>query len=214
METPMNSGMQIGPSKLHAGMIAGAVALLVVGGIVGYVMGNSGSSPVVSETTSPTTSVVAIVSATPTTTPTSSPATTTSPTPAGSTSYKVYFANIVKNPGFMDCNLTYPVSRTVSKTTTPLRAALLSLLAGPTTTETNLGFRRTAPSGMVLDSVVIDQGLATATFYTPNRTPNEAHIGLCADQHFISSVEKTMKQFSSVQRVRILVNEEEFNPEP
>lgn len=116
---------------------------------------------------------------------------------------KVFFANVLKDPNVEHCDVVYPVARRVVKTQNTAEIALLELLKGPTAQEQTSGSRTTIVPGIVLRSVKIEGGVATADF------SNELVYGLggsCRVQALIAQIDQTLKQFDGVSSVKILVD--------
>jgi hypothetical protein len=90
------------------------------------------------------------------------------------------------------------------------RAALLALLAGPTPEEaaagyfSELGAMRVGPSncGGEAFTISIDQGVATLRFCHLMQS-----AGIGQDARVMSSINATLRQFSTIQRVRVLSQE-------
>lgn len=115
---------------------------------------------------------------------------------------KVYFSNVLKDPNVEHCDVVYAVSRRIVKTQNTAEVALLELLKGPTAQEQASGSRTTIVPGIVLRSVKIENGTATADF------SNELVYGLggsCRVQALISQITQTLKQFEGVNSVKIFV---------
>ncbi|MDO8435158.1 MAG: Gmad2 immunoglobulin-like domain-containing protein [bacterium] len=122
---------------------------------------------------------------------------------------KLYFAK----QNELECRNVYPVEHRIAKTETPLRTTLEELFRGPSSAEEKLGFRSAIPPFKFL-GVTLSAGISKVSFETPNKTEAEAHIGLCADQALTASITSTLKQFTSVKTVQIIVNGTLFEPEP
>lgn len=125
---------------------------------------------------------------------------------------KVFFPNTVKDPGAKDCTRTYSVDRRIVKTQQTATAALLELLKGPTAQEQVSGSRTAIMPGTVLRSVVVaSSGIATADF---SRELAFGVAGSCNVQALTSEITTTLKQFPSVQSVKINIEgaDAQLNP--
>lgn len=116
------------------------------------------------------------------------------------TAFDVYFPNRLKGSN-ADCTLTFPVSRTVAKTAAVGRAAVTSLLAGPTAAERAQGYFTSLNAGTRLNALTISDGTASADF---NAFLNAA--GSCRVGSIRSQVENTLEQFPTVGEVVISVD--------
>lgn len=115
---------------------------------------------------------------------------------------KLYFGNTIKNPNVADCSLVYAVERTVPKTESIGTLALRTLLRGATEAEAKLGYISAFDrgSGQELKSLTIKNGVATADFsFLPSG-------GSCLVGEARAQIEQTLKQFSTVKTVKILLN--------
>ncbi len=123
---------------------------------------------------------------------------------------KVFFSNIVEDPQASNCGKVYPVTRRVAKTQNVAEAALLELLKGPTSAEQGTGSRTSILPGTALRSVIIDNGVATADF---TRELVFALAGSCNVQALVAQINETLKQFPSVEVVKIHVEGEDAEME-
>lgn len=115
---------------------------------------------------------------------------------------KVYFGNTEMNPNSIDCNKVFAVDRLVPKATSIGKLSIETLLLGPTQSETELGYVSAFgnQSGSNLKSLNIKNGIASADFsYLPSG-------GSCLVGQARAQIEETLKQFSSVKTVKILLN--------
>lgn len=123
--------------------------------------------------------------------------------PSGpSLAVQAFFSSTKRDPQTLQCATTYPVTRRVSKTEAPARAALEELLAGPTPMESNQGFLSNIPSGVRILSLAIDKGVARVDLSDELRS---AASGSCRVGAIRSQIENTLKQFPTVQHVEILI---------
>lgn len=122
---------------------------------------------------------------------------------AGLTPVKVYFQKIPKGDPFLDCSVVSEVTRYVPKTQGVGRAAIEALLGGPTTSEDAVGYTTTIPQHVELENLTISNGVATAEF---SGRLEEGVGGSCRVTAIRSQIERTLKQFSTVQTVVISID--------
>lgn len=116
---------------------------------------------------------------------------------------KVYFNNIKFDPGLMDCSNVYAVNRSIKPTPAVAHAALEELFKGPTTNEKNLGYMTNLNSGVKIQKLTIENGLAKVDF---SAELEKNGGGSCRTAAIIAQIKQTLKQFSSVQDVLISIN--------
>ncbi len=114
----------------------------------------------------------------------------------------LYFGNEIKNPGSYDCSLVYPVKRTIPKTEAVARASLEELIKGPTKEEEKLGYYGTLPAETKINSINIKDGVLSIDF----SKEIENNFASCSGNYRLTSITKTMNQFSSVKYIRLAVN--------
>ncbi|MFA5129756.1 MAG: GerMN domain-containing protein [Patescibacteria group bacterium] len=132
--------------------------------------------------------------------------------PSERTVLKIYFPNVVKDPGSVSCEVTYPVTRRVVKTQNTAEAALLELIKGATAEEQTSGSRTSIIPGTTLRSVSIDdKGVATVDF---SRELSYGIAGSCVVQALRSEITQTLKQFPNIKVVKILVEGSDAQLEP
>lgn len=117
------------------------------------------------------------------------------------TTLTLYWGSTARDPNTNECEKTYPVIRTIPKTITPARAALDLLLAGPTAEEKEAGYFSSIPAGVTLKSIAIEENIARVDFAKTNWPTG----GSCLVSAVRSEIENTLKQFSTVKEVSILV---------
>lgn len=122
-----------------------------------------------------------------------------------------YFSDSKRDPQATECAVAYPVTRRVTRTDAPARAALEELLAGVSLAEARNGSFSNIPHGVAVRSLVIEDGTARVDFSGELRA---ASSGSCRVAAIRSQVEKTLRQFPSVQRVEITVEGEADALEP
>jgi hypothetical protein len=115
---------------------------------------------------------------------------------------KAYFPNTVKDPEVKACQVAYPVTRRVPKTTDVAEAAILELLDGPSAAEQMNGSRTAIVQGTTLRSMSLSAGVAKVDF------THEFLSGVtdaCFAKALRAQVEQTLKQFPNVNAVKISV---------
>lgn len=117
-------------------------------------------------------------------------------------SMKVFFSNSKSDPTAQNCETTYPVARVVPKTQAMARAALEALLLGPNEFEQELGYFTSLDNpGIEILGLVIEEGVARVNF---NEALNQVG-GSCKVMAMRSQIERTLKQFETVDEVEISV---------
>lgn len=118
---------------------------------------------------------------------------------------EVFFGNSGFNPNAEDCSLVYPVSRKVAKTQAVGKAALEELLKGPTEDEKQQGYYSALNSGIKLQNLTIEDGIAKADF---DEQLQYQIGGSCRIQAIRSEIVRTLKQFPTVKDVIISIDGE------
>ncbi len=123
-----------------------------------------------------------------------------------SMSVKIFLSDTsaVNDPNF-DCSVTEEVERTVPRTLGVARASIEALLRGETPEERDSGYVTNINSGVRLNSILIENGIAKIDF---NEKFSENLGGSCRVTAIRAQIEDTLKQFSSVSDVLISVNGE------
>jgi spore germination protein GerM len=116
---------------------------------------------------------------------------------------KVFFGNRNLDPEGFSCGATYSTDRRIPKTSTPARAALEQLLEGPTNAEAEQEYFTSINSGVKIQSLTIENGVAKVDF---NATIEEAVAGSCRVGAIRSQITNTLMQFSTVKSIVISVN--------
>lgn len=119
------------------------------------------------------------------------------------TTVNIFFSNAKRDPNNLFCDRTYPVMRTVTSTPRIGQTAIEKLLDGPTKEEIRQGYRTNIPSGAILQSLAIENGIAKVDF---NDKLNKNVSGSCRVLAIRSEIENTLLQFPTVQKVVISVN--------
>jgi len=104
----------------------------------------------------------------------------------------------------LDCSKTEAVDRGVEKTESVAQAALKSLLEPLSSAETEIGYTTAIPEGTKLLSVNLKDGILTANFSQEIGRGG----GSCRIQGTTSQIENTLKQFSTIKEINILVDGE------
>ncbi len=115
---------------------------------------------------------------------------------------EVYFGS-VKAPSGEECNSVYAIERYVSETESLAQAAIIELLKGPNLQERQNGYFTSLPPGVVLNKLVIENGLASIDF---NENLERGVGGSCRVLSIRKQIEKTLQQFPSVKDVKISIN--------
>lgn len=124
---------------------------------------------------------------------------------AATTGLSVFFANAERAEGNPDCSLVFPALRSVPATSAVARTALEELLGGPTNEERAAGFETLIPSGVRMNTLVVENGVARADF---SRELSEGVAGACRVVAIRAQIEATLKQFPIVKSVVISVEGE------
>src|SRR4030042_1102539 len=115
---------------------------------------------------------------------------------------KVFFNNNNLDPQ-ISCNLVFPVDREGPKTQAVARAALEELLIGPTFKEQNSGYITSINSGVKIQSLTIENGVARVDF----DEQIEFQVGgSCRVTAIRAQITQTLKQFPTVTSVVISIN--------
>lgn len=118
------------------------------------------------------------------------------------TTVKAYFNNSNLDPEF-SCNKVFPVERQIPKTEGVARAALEELLKGPTEAEISQGLNTSINSGVTIQSIIIENGIAKVDF---SQQLEEQVGGSCRVAAIRAQITETLKQFPAVQNVEISIN--------
>ena len=101
------------------------------------------------------------------------------------------------------CNKVFPVDRVIPKTQATARAALEELLKGPTETEKTQGFSTSINSGVKIQKLTIENGVAKVDF--GEQLEFQAG-GSCRMSAIRAELAETLKQFLTVSSVVISIN--------
>jgi len=115
---------------------------------------------------------------------------------------RAYFNNNDMDPEF-SCNKVFPVERQIAKTEAVGMAALEELLRGATIQEQQQGFFTSINPGVVVESLIIEKGIAKVEF----DEQLEFQVGgSCRVSAIRAQIVETLKQFSTVNEVVISIN--------
>lgn len=120
------------------------------------------------------------------------------------TNVQVYFSNDRLDPEALDCISVFPVTREMAKTQDVARLAIIELLKGPNALERAQNYFTSIPQTSVrLNSLDVVNGQALADF---NEWLDYQVGGSCRVQAIRSQIERTLKQFPSIQNVVVSIN--------
>lgn len=123
--------------------------------------------------------------------------------PDGPLNFEVYFGNSEKDPDGLDCELVFPVKRTVKGTRAVAKSAIEALLAGPTKEEEAAGYFTSVNPGVKLLGINLEGAVANVDF---SGEVEEGLGGSCQVESIHAQLRKTLGQFKSIQEVRVTVN--------
>lgn len=121
------------------------------------------------------------------------------------TTVKLFFPNIINDPEFLDCSWVEEVERQIPKVEAIGTATINELLKGPSVIEKQQGYITSINQGVILQSLKIEDGVAYADF---NEQLDYQVGGSCLVTSIRSQIEKTLKQFDTVDQVIISINGE------
>lgn len=122
--------------------------------------------------------------------------------PQESMNLKAFFNNSNLDPEF-SCNKVFPVEREIVKTQSIARAALEELLKGPTRKEMGEGFFTSLNSGVKIQSLTIENGVARVDF---DEALQFQVGGSCRVSAIRAQITDTLKQFPTVREVIISID--------
>jgi len=127
-------------------------------------------------------------------------------TPDETTVVKVYFNNPDIDPNWdTECNNVFAVERKIPLTRSVALAAMTELLKGPTDAEKNSGYVTNINTGVKVQKLTIENGVAKIDF--DERLEYQVG-GSCKTSAIIAQIKQTLKQFSTVKSVVISINGE------
>lgn len=116
---------------------------------------------------------------------------------------KVFFGNTKDYLQFFYCEKVSPIDRRIQKTQAVAKAALTELLKGPTITEEKQGFITNLNSGVKINSLTVENGVAKLDF---NEQLEYQVGGSCRVVAIQAQITETLKQFPTVDNVIISIN--------
>lgn len=122
--------------------------------------------------------------------------------PEKATLVNVYFSNNRLDPE-VSCNKVFEVEREIAVSPAPARLALEELLKGPTDNEKAEGFLTGINSGVKIQSLSIQGGVAKVDF---DETLEQTVGGSCRVAAIRAQITQTLEQFSTVKSVIISIN--------
>jgi hypothetical protein len=114
----------------------------------------------------------------------------------------VFFGASELSDHYQDCSMVYPLTRPIAKVPGLARAALETMLLGPTMGERNKGYMSSVGSNVKINRLIIVDGLAEVDF---SKELDEDVGGSCRIGGITSQIEETLKQFPTVDEVIISV---------
>lgn len=123
--------------------------------------------------------------------------------PEGPVNFEVYFGNSEKDPDGLDCELVFPVKRSVKGTRAVAKSAIEALLMGPTKEEESAGYFTSLNPGVKLLGVNLDKDVATVDF---SGAIEEGLGGSCQVEAIRAQLRKTLGQFKAIREIRVTVN--------
>ncbi len=102
-----------------------------------------------------------------------------------------------------ECEETMAVERKIPRTTSPARAALEELLKGPTLLELEQGFVTSINTGVKIEKLTIEDGVARVEF---DETLEASVGGSCRVAGIRWQIINTLKQFSTIKEVVISID--------
>ena len=118
---------------------------------------------------------------------------------------KTFFSNTQKDPGALNCDVTYPTERDILYTLAVGRASVTELLKGVTQEESEKGYYSSIPKDVEINSLSIEDGVAKIDF---NNKLQEEIGGSCKVSAIRSQIENTLKQFPTVEQVIVSIEGE------
>jgi hypothetical protein len=116
---------------------------------------------------------------------------------------KIYFNNVMFDPGLMDCSNVYPVTRKIDSTRAVGRAALEELLQGLVAGESDKGYITNLNTGIKIQKLTIENGVAKVDF---SEQLQAGVGGSCKTAAIRAQITQTLKQFPTVKEVVISID--------
>lgn len=117
----------------------------------------------------------------------------------------IYFPNSIEDPDMFDCGKVFPVTRNIQDTQNIIFLTLNELLLGPTEQEVNQGYFTSINTGVEIQELVIEQGIAKVDL--SEQLIHEIG-GSCLVASIRSQISQTLVQFDEIDEVIISVNGE------
>lgn len=114
-----------------------------------------------------------------------------------------YFPNSKNDPNMLDCAKVYAVERRVPRTAGTARAAIEELLLGPDRLEAEKGYITTLNSGVKINRLTIQDGIARIDF---DALLGVGVAGSCRVTSIRAQIENTLGQFNTVESVVISID--------
>lgn len=102
-----------------------------------------------------------------------------------------------------NCEVVVAAQRRIPRTQQTARAALEQLLQGPTVAESNQGLQTQINSGVAIQRLVVENGVAQVDF---NEALDSGVAGSCRVQAIRAQITQTLLQFPTINSVQISVN--------
>ncbi|PJE59868.1 MAG: hypothetical protein COU85_01330 [Candidatus Portnoybacteria bacterium CG10_big_fil_rev_8_21_14_0_10_44_7] len=119
---------------------------------------------------------------------------------------QLFYNNRNFGSGF-DCQKAAGVRREIENSSQPEKETLRLMLLGPSQAEKDRGYFSNLPADLQVLSLQVKNNLAIIDF---NQAPWSKTDSSCRALGAFSQIEETLKQFSSVNQVQILVNGQKF----
>lgn len=116
---------------------------------------------------------------------------------------KIFFPNTSTDPNFLDCSKVDFVERNLPTGDSLPKEVVESLLAGPTEQEKSLGYFTSINSGVGVEDLEINSGVATISL---TKNIEEGVGGSCRVGSIRSQIENTLKQFPEIKEVVIKID--------
>ncbi|MBU2542141.1 GerMN domain-containing protein [Patescibacteria group bacterium] len=120
----------------------------------------------------------------------------------------VLFPNSQLDPNMLNCMKVFRTTRTIDETLAVGRAALEELFKGPTAQETQDGYFTNIPTGVKIQKLTIENGVAKVDL---SKELEQGVGGSCRVDSIRAQITETLKQFPTVQSVIISINGETEN---
>jgi spore germination protein GerM len=119
---------------------------------------------------------------------------------------QIFFGNSEKDPDMLRCDSVHSVDRIVRAVGDPARAALESLLEGPSPEEEAHGYFTSLNKDVEVKELTVREGVAIVNF---DEQLDRGVAGSCRVEAIRAQIERTLLQFPEIKGVRILVEGQE-----